>query len=152
MAKKGGSIEPNLSKLKAADSGDDPVNEAKIKTTQTISSMLPINIEYDALVKGDNLGEQETAEDDEFDFRDYDATDPVIQKILEFQPKPFNPDEDLLDDFTIVLFGKRRIGKTFATRWILHQMRNRLPFGVVVSKCKWTRSGAHHKHFCSVDY
>ena len=64
--------------------------------------------------------------------RKYDLDDPVIKQLQDWEPEPFDPEQDILDDFTVILFG-RRIGKSYFTRWLLYKILHRLPFGVCIT-------------------
>ncbi len=46
---------------------------------------------------------------------------------------PLDVEKDVLDDFTTVLIGRRRSGKTWAQRWLLYHLRHRYPFGLVIT-------------------
>lgn len=46
---------------------------------------------------------------------------------------PLDIERDVLDDFTTVLIGRRRSGKTWASRWLMYHMRHRFPFGIVIT-------------------
>lgn len=46
---------------------------------------------------------------------------------------PLDVEKDVLDDFTTVLIGRRRSGKTWAQRWLLYHLRHRYPFGIVIT-------------------
>ncbi len=53
--------------------------------------------------------------------------------IMEMPLYPLDIEKDMLDDFTVVLIGRRRSGKTWLSRWIMYHMRYRFPFGVVIT-------------------
>jgi hypothetical protein len=46
---------------------------------------------------------------------------------------PLDIEKDVLDDFTTVLIGRRRSGKTWASRWLMYHMRHRFPYGIVIT-------------------
>lgn len=46
---------------------------------------------------------------------------------------PLDIEKDVLDDFTTVLIGRRRSGKTWASRWLMYHLRHRFPFGMVIT-------------------
>ena len=46
---------------------------------------------------------------------------------------PLDYEKDILDDFTTVVIGRRRSGKTFLSRWMMYHMRYRFPYGVVIT-------------------
>lgn len=49
---------------------------------------------------------------------------------------PIDIEKDILDDFTTVLVGKRRSGKSYTLRWMLYHLRHRFPFGIVITGTK----------------
>jgi hypothetical protein len=46
---------------------------------------------------------------------------------------PLDVEKDILDDFTVLMIGRRRSGKTWLSRWLMYHLRFRFPFGVVVT-------------------
>ncbi len=46
---------------------------------------------------------------------------------------PLDIEKDILDDFTVVLIGRRRSGKTYLSRWLMYHLRFRFPFGIVIT-------------------
>jgi hypothetical protein len=46
---------------------------------------------------------------------------------------PLDVEKDILDDFTLLLIGRRRSGKTWLSRWIMYNLRHRFPFGIVIT-------------------
>ncbi len=42
-------------------------------------------------------------------------------------------EKDILDDFTVVIIGRRRSGKTFLARWLMYHLRHRFPAGIVIT-------------------
>jgi hypothetical protein len=57
-------------------------------------------------------------------------------EILSAELQNLDVERDILDDFTIVLVGRRRSGKSFAARHILHKLSHRYPCGVVITGTK----------------
>lgn len=49
---------------------------------------------------------------------------------------PLDVEKDILDDFTVVLIGRRRSGKTWLARWMAYHLRYRFPFGIVITGTK----------------
>lgn len=83
-------------------------------TGQEIKDLEPVTIEYPGMKDGteQQKGEKGTGmvqingissyEDDMSQFtKDYREEDPFVQKIRAFQPEPFVPPDDLLDDSTV---------------------------------------------------
>ena len=58
------------------------------------------------------------------------------EDILNVNLKPLDIEMDILDDFTVVLIGRRRSGKSFLARWLMYHLRNRFPAGVVITGTK----------------
>lgn len=58
------------------------------------------------------------------------------EKVLNIELKPLDIEQDILDDFTCVLIGRRRSGKSFMARWIMYHLRHRFPCGVVITGTK----------------
>ena len=46
---------------------------------------------------------------------------------------PLDVEKDILDDFTVLLIGRRRSGKTWLSRWLMYHLRYRFPFGIVIT-------------------
>lgn len=46
---------------------------------------------------------------------------------------PFDIEKEILDDFTVLLVGRRRSGKSFGARYIMYHLRHRFPFGIVIT-------------------
>lgn len=49
---------------------------------------------------------------------------------------PLDIEKDIMDDFTVLLIGRRRSGKTWIARWIMYHLRHRFPCGVVITGTK----------------
>ncbi len=45
-------------------------------------------------------------------------------------------EKDILDDFTVVIVGRRRSGKSFLARWLLYHLKHRFPAGIVITGTK----------------
>lgn len=45
-------------------------------------------------------------------------------------------EKDVMDDFTVVIAGRRRSGKSWVARWIMYNLRSRFPCGVVITGTK----------------
>ena len=45
-------------------------------------------------------------------------------------------EKDILDDFTIVIIGRRRSGKSFMARWIMYHLKHRFRAGIVITGTK----------------
>lgn len=56
---------------------------------------------------------------------------------------PLDVEKDVLDDFTIVLIGRRRSGKTFGEQWMAYHLRHRFKFVMVITgtrlNCFWAQ-------------
>jgi len=48
-------------------------------------------------------------------------------------------EKDVLDDFTVVVIGRRRSGKSFFARWFMYHLRHRFPCGIVITGTKLNR-------------
>lgn len=48
-------------------------------------------------------------------------------------------EKDILDDFTVVIIGRRRSGKTFLARWLMYHLKHRFPAGIVITGTKLNR-------------
>jgi len=57
-------------------------------------------------------------------------------QILSMPLQPLDIEKDVLDDFTVVLIGRRRSGKTWCARFLMYHLRFRFPFGVVITGTK----------------
>lgn len=55
---------------------------------------------------------------------------------LDMPLHPLDIEKDIMDDFTVVLVGRRRSGKTYLSRWLMYHMRFRFPFGIVITGTK----------------
>lgn len=66
------------------------------------------------------------------------------QNLMEAELEPLDLEEDILDDFTCLFIGRRRSGKTFAARWIMYNVRERFPVGVVITGTKLNKFWAKH--------
>lgn len=53
-------------------------------------------------------------------------------------------ERDLMDDFTVVLIGRRRSGKTFFARWMMYHLRHRFPAGMVITGTRLNNFWAQH--------
>jgi hypothetical protein len=49
---------------------------------------------------------------------------------------PLDIEKDILDDFTVLLVGRRRSGKTWIARWLMYHLRKRFSCGVVITGTK----------------
>lgn len=61
------------------------------------------------------------------------------QENIDFSEMPLYPidvEKDILDDFTLLLIGRRRSGKTWASRFLMYNMKERFPFVVVITGTK----------------
>lgn len=106
----------------------------RVETGQTIAQFDPMRMEEEN-VEGAEAGEDEMDDMSKFSL-DYSLDDKFVQAIMNFQPIDFDPVEDLFDDSTVVLFGRRRIGKSFCAKWIMWSLRYRLPWGIVITNTK----------------
>ena len=52
--------------------------------------------------------------------------------------------QEVPNDATILLIGRRRTGKSFLTRWILYNKRKAFPFGLVMTQTKYNRFWAKY--------
>lgn len=71
--------------------------------------------------------------------------------INDFQPSDVNIEldhldieRDIMDDFTVVLIGRRRSGKSFMSRWIMYHLRHRFPAGIVITGTRLNNFWAKH--------
>lgn len=79
-----------------------------------------------------------------FDISEQDTLDfsqvcpPVTYFLTPFKMplEPIDFEKDILDDFTVLLIGRRRSGKTWASRWMAYHLRWRYPFAVVITGTK----------------
>ena len=49
---------------------------------------------------------------------------------------PLDIEKDVMDDFTVVVVGRRRSGKSFLARWLMFHLKHRFPCGVVITGTK----------------
>lgn len=49
---------------------------------------------------------------------------------------PIDIEKDILDDFTMVFYGRRRSGKTYGQRWLAYHLRHRFRFVCVITGTK----------------
>ncbi len=57
-------------------------------------------------------------------------------RVMDMKLKPLDVEMDIMDDFTVLLIGRRRSGKSFMARWLMYHLRNRFPVGVVITGTK----------------
>ncbi len=57
-------------------------------------------------------------------------------RVMNMNLKPLDIEMDIMDDFTVLLIGRRRSGKSFMARWLMYHLRNRFPCGVVITGTK----------------
>jgi hypothetical protein len=67
-------------------------------------------------------------------FYDISATEQL--DIAHMPLEPLDIEKDILDDFTILLIGRRRSGKTWASRYLMYNLKDRFPFGAVITGTK----------------
>lgn len=53
--------------------------------------------------------------------------------LLNYNLKPLDIEMDIMDDFTCLIIGRRRSGKSFWMRYALYHLRHRFPCGVVIT-------------------
>jgi hypothetical protein len=63
-------------------------------------------------------------------------SDEGANNLLNINLKPLDIEQDILDDFTCVLIGRRRSGKSFMARWLMYHLRHRFPCGIVITGTK----------------
>ncbi len=73
-----------------------------------------------------------SAKEDFFDIEDQEDAGAILNINL----KPLDIEQDILDDFTVLLIGRRRSGKSFMARWLMYHLRHRFPCGVVITGTK----------------
>lgn len=56
--------------------------------------------------------------------------------LIDLPMYPLDIEKDVLDDFTTVIIGRRRSGKTWVMRWMLYHLRHRFKFGIVITGTK----------------
>lgn len=72
----------------------------------------------------------------------------------EMPTEPLDIEKDLLDDFTMLVIGRRRSGKSFFSRWCMFHLRHRFPYGIVITGTKLNNfwSGYVPEEFiCSIE-
>ena len=77
---------------------------------------------------------QLNAEDAFYDMNEY--IEDTQNDPSEIDLKVLDIERDILDDFTVVLIGRRRSGKSWMARWIMYHLRNRFPCGAVITGTK----------------
>jgi len=55
---------------------------------------------------------------------------------LEMPLRMLDVEKDIMNDFTVVLVGRRRSGKSWMCRWLMYHLRNRFPVVVVITGTK----------------
>lgn len=51
-------------------------------------------------------------------------------RVMDMNLKPLDVEMDIMDDFTVLLIGRRRSGKSYMARWVMYHLRNRFPVGM----------------------
>ena len=65
-------------------------------------------------------------------------------ELVNMELEPLDIEKDIMDDFTVVLVGRRRSGKTFFSRWLMYHLRHRFSAGIVITGTKLNNFWAHH--------
>jgi hypothetical protein len=66
----------------------------------------------------------------------YDMNKQYTYDVVDMPLEPLDIEKDIMDDFTVLLIGRRRSGKTFASRFIMYHLRHRFPMGIVITGTK----------------
>jgi hypothetical protein len=66
------------------------------------------------------------------------------EDVTNLELKTIDIEKDIMDDFTIVLVGRRRSGKTFLMRWLLYHLRHRCRSGIVITGTKTNNFWSAH--------
>ena len=53
-------------------------------------------------------------------------------------------EKDIMDDFTVVLIGRRRSGKSFMSQYMMYHLRHRFPAGIVITGTMLNNFWAQH--------
>lgn len=82
-----------------------------------------------------NQFEEEYQEPQKVPFRNINEQE-ITYDPLEVELACLDIEKDILDDFTVVIVGRRRSGKTFLARWLMYHLKHRFPAGVVITGTK----------------
>jgi hypothetical protein len=67
------------------------------------------------------------------------ANQDIIYNPLEVDIPCLDIEKDILDDFTVLIIGRRRSGKSFLARWLFYHLKHRFPAGIVITGTKLNR-------------
>lgn len=59
-------------------------------------------------------------------------------QLLNYTLKPLDIEMDIMDDFTCLVIGRRRSGKSFWMKWLMYHLRHRFPCGMLFHSLFYT--------------